>query len=139
MKYYFCIVARDDTPVYETALSAPGDKSSNRKEDLIQFIIHAALDNIEQKIWTNTHMVLKNVDKFNEDYISAFTTAGHVRFLLLHDARLDEGAIKTFFYQIYESYLKIMLNPFYQPGHVIQCKKFDVAVKLYAANYLKLT
>lgn len=90
---YLVIIAKGDVPIYESVLS-PGtpkvqvrgfffvdlvctdDRLALQKEDLIQFIIHAALDCVEQKVWQTTSMYLKNVDKFNDIIISAFVTAG---------------------------------------------------------------
>jgi hypothetical protein len=99
----------------------------SQKEDLIQFIIHAALDCVEQKVWSTTSMYLKNVDKFNDIIISAFVTAGRtlllasfafvalmtfcrcadIKFMLLHDQKTDENAIKSFFADIHELYIKV--------------------------------
>ena len=38
--------------------------------------------------------------------MSAFTTAGHVRFLLLHDGRSDD-LVRSFFRDVYELYLRV--------------------------------
>ena len=49
---YLCLVAKDDTPMYEAELSSVG----KREGDLIQFIAHAALDVVEQKTCLTTSM-----------------------------------------------------------------------------------
>ncbi len=49
---------------------------TNQKDDLNQFIVHAALDMVDQKVWSGTSMFLREVDKFNDLSISAFATAG---------------------------------------------------------------
>jgi len=127
---YLCIVAKGDVPIYEAYLAAPTAKV--QKEDLIQFIIHAALDSVDQKIWSSTNMYLKDVDKFNDLTISAFATAGHIKFMLLHDHRTEELAVKQFFSDLYELYLKIAMNPFYQKNTPIISKAFDDRIKALA-------
>jgi hypothetical protein len=74
MKQFFCIIARGDVPIYQTQLHSSASKL--QKEDLIQFIIHASLDAVDQKVWTSNSMYFRNVDKFNDVNISAFVTAG---------------------------------------------------------------
>ena len=71
---YLFIIAKGDIPIYEASLSA--GSTEGKQEDLIQFVAHAALDCVDQKVWTTTSMYLKQVDKFNDIHISAYVTAG---------------------------------------------------------------
>jgi hypothetical protein len=95
-----------------------------------------ALDAVEQKMWATTGMVFKDVENFGENRVSAFVTAGRehgarrrspssasspppsyepccargfadVKFMLVHDPKLDENAMKAFFAELYELYIKV--------------------------------
>ena len=47
------------------------------------------------------------VDKFNDLLVSCYTTAGNARLLLLHDSRVGEEAVRAFFQEVHELYLKV--------------------------------
>ena len=51
-------------------------------------------------------MNLAQVDNFNQLRVSAYVTAAQMKFLLLHDGK-SEDAIKAFFKDVYEVYLKV--------------------------------
>lgn len=74
----------------------------SQKDDsshLQQFILHAALDPIDDRLWDASGMNLRVVDKFNDLLVSAYVTAGRTRLLLLHDNRNDDG-IHAFFKEV---------------------------------------
>ncbi|KAF9577649.1 Trafficking protein particle complex subunit 2, partial [Lunasporangiospora selenospora] len=130
---YFVMIGTKDNPIYEAEFvsvntarsSSVGTAVSDAKKEefrhLNQFIAHSALDMVEDIQWSTNQMYLKSIDKFNERFISAYLTAGsiiivvifclfleafaYIKFLLLHDAK-SEDAIKNFFNDCYESYIK---------------------------------
>ncbi|EOY04764.1 SNARE-like superfamily protein isoform 2 [Theobroma cacao] len=129
----FIIVSRNDIPIYEAEVG-----SAAKREDaaqLHQFILHAALDIVQDLAWTTSAMFLKAIDRFNDLVVSVYVTAGHTRFMLLHDSRNDDG-IKSFFQEVHELYIKILLNPLYLPGSRITSSHFDTKVRALARKYL---
>ncbi|EOY04763.1 SNARE-like superfamily protein isoform 1 [Theobroma cacao] len=129
----FIIVSRNDIPIYEAEVG-----SAAKREDaaqLHQFILHAALDIVQDLAWTTSAMFLKAIDRFNDLVVSVYVTAGHTRFMLLHDSRNDDG-IKSFFQEVHELYIKVLLNPLYLPGSRITSSHFDTKVRALARKYL---
>ena len=108
--FIFIMVGKKDNPIYEAEFSR---KKEGENRHLNQFIIHSALDMVDEMMWTQSNMsaprpaprartppaplpltaagggrrFLKTVDKFNESLISAFVTAGGIRLMMLHDQR----------------------------------------------------
>ncbi|XP_074558929.1 uncharacterized protein LOC141814871 [Curcuma longa] len=129
----FIIVSRNDIPIYEAEVGSAAKKEEASQQH--QFILHAALDIVEDLAWTTNAMFLKAVDKFNDLVVSVYVTAGHTRFMLLHDSRNEDG-IKSFFQEVQELYIKILLNPLYLPGSRIASSHFDTKVRALARKYL---
>ncbi|KAF8821488.1 mbp-1 interacting protein-2a family protein [Cardiosporidium cionae] len=130
----FVIVGKGDAPLYEADLSTPGKRDDSPY--LNQFILHQALDALDDSIWHNNNMYLNVCDTFKAFIVSGFCTAGHVKFMLLHRQRGSDEKIRLFFTEIHELYLKILLNPLYEPNGKITSVAFDQYVRLSAKKYL---
>ncbi|KAF0739937.1 hypothetical protein Ae201684P_016523 [Aphanomyces euteiches] len=105
-----------------------------RKEDTAhvdEFVLNSSLDVVQEAMWTNNNMWMKVVDKFNEQFVSGFVTATNIKFLLLHESR-NEDAIKLFFQEVYDLYVKLLLNPFYTHDTPINSPDFDLRVRALA-------
>uniref|UniRef100_A0A0D9W6V1 Trafficking protein particle complex subunit n=1 Tax=Leersia perrieri TaxID=77586 RepID=A0A0D9W6V1_9ORYZ len=66
----FVIVSKNDIPIYEAEVG-----SAPKKEDLAyqhQFILHAALDVVQDLAWSTNAMFLKSVDRFNDLVVSVY-------------------------------------------------------------------
>ncbi|KAI3789651.1 hypothetical protein L2E82_02452 [Cichorium intybus] len=108
----FMIISKNDIPIYEAEVgSAPKKEEAAHQH---QFILHAALDIVQDLAWT---------------------TITHTRLMLLHDSRNDDG-IKSFFQEVHELYIKILLNPLYLPGSRVTSSHFDTKVRALARKYL---
>jgi len=97
---------------------------------LNQFIIHAALDVVDEMMWKNSAMYLKVVDHYKNLNVSAYVSPGNVKFMLVYSAgKLSEEPIKNFFIEANELYLKILMNPFYVVNTPISSKFFSDRIK----------
>ncbi|PNY02637.1 trafficking protein particle complex subunit 2-like protein, partial [Trifolium pratense] len=72
----FIIVSRNDIPIYEAEVGVAAKREDAAQ--LHQFILHAALDVVQDLAWTTSAMYLKSVDRFNELVVSVYVTAGHI-------------------------------------------------------------
>ncbi|RDB23219.1 Trafficking protein particle complex subunit 2 [Hypsizygus marmoreus] len=102
---------------------------------VIQMIANASLDMIEDVMRKENTMYLKAVDKFNEWTVSAFVTPGNMKFVLLHEGKNDDG-IRQFFMDVWELYVKTMLNPFHTAHTTIRSATFDARVRASAKKHL---
>ncbi|THV03305.1 transport protein particle complex subunit [Dendrothele bispora CBS 962.96] len=102
---------------------------------VIQMIANASLDAVEEVMRKENTMYLKSVDKFNEWTVSAFITPGNSKFILLHEAKNDEG-IRAFFTDVWELYVKTVMNPFHSAQRVIKSNVFDARCRASAKKYL---
>lgn len=108
------------------------DKAIN---ELNPFVVHAALDVVDDMQWTTPAMYLKTVDNFYSYMISAYITAGNVRFMLVHETK-NEESIRQFFLDLYDLYVKTLMSPFYRVTDRIESTAFDAKVRSLAKKYL---
>ncbi|KAH8106231.1 Sedlin [Cristinia sonorae] len=113
----------------------PVRMGGGKDRHVIQMVANASLDAIEEVMRKESVMYLKSVDKFNEWTVSAFVTPGNMKFILLHESRNDDG-IKSFFHDVWELYVKTMLNPFHTAHTPIRSGVFDGRVRASAKKYL---
>ncbi|KAK1978821.1 Sedlin [Colletotrichum cereale] len=163
MSYYFAIVGTQDNPLfeYEFGTSKQGGDGLSRFNEQIrhlnQFILHSSLDIVEEVQWAQGQMYLKLVDKFFNNYVSCFVTAGNVKFLLLHQpsapsstpssrsstaiganptSPATEEAIKNFFQEVYENWVKAIMSPFYKVNMEVKSPVFRSRVAAAGRKYL---
>ena len=100
---------------------------------------------------------LKCIDKFFNNYISCFVTGGNVKFLLLHQpivptstsnlrsstaiganptSPATEDAIRLFFAEVYENWVKAIMSPFYSVNLEITSPVFRAKVAQAGRTYL---
>ncbi|KAF5363907.1 hypothetical protein D9756_000864 [Leucocoprinus leucothites] len=115
--------------------SGPVRMGGGQDRHVIQMIANASLDVIEDLVRKENAMYLRTVDKFNEWTVSAFVTPGNVKFVLLHEAKNDDG-IRAFFMEVWELYVKAQLNPFHRAQGVIRSGVFDGRVRATAKKHL---
>ncbi|KAL2181245.1 Sedlin [Thermothelomyces heterothallicus CBS 202.75] len=164
MSYYFAIIGTQDNPLFEYEFGTSkqgGDgqpRFSEQVRHLNQFVLHSSLDIVEEVQWTTGQLYLKVIDKFFNNYISCFITGGNVKFLLLHQPTATasgasstrnstsvganptspqtEEAIKNFFNEVYENYVKTIMSPFYKANMEIRSPVFRQRVAAAGRKYL---
>ncbi|KAL6578857.1 hypothetical protein OROMI_009073 [Orobanche minor] len=69
----FMIVSKNDIPIYEGEVGTVPKKEDAAHQH--QFILHAALDIVQDMAWTTGAMFLKAIDRFNDLVVSVYVTA----------------------------------------------------------------
>ena len=106
-------------------------------QHLYDLILNQSLDNVDKMQWTpsaSAHlaqatMYMRTVDRFNGMQVSCMQTPSNSKFLILHENHKYEEQIKQFFNEVYELYVKIVMNPFYDSSEKINIPQFDEKVK----------
>lgn len=145
--FVLTIIGKGDIPLYEADLSINNKRDVS--EHLAQFIIHQSLDSLDELVWRNPNMFLKTIDSFNNYNVSAYCTPGHIKFLLLYKNKNEpvsgynvnihvpsDENIRAFFETVHENYIKVLLNPLYEPNGIITSSTFDQNVHLAAKKFL---
>mmetsp|Transcript_7768 Transcript_7768/g.20541 ORF Transcript_7768/g.20541 Transcript_7768/m.20541 type:complete len:134 (+) Transcript_7768:248-649(+) len=127
------IVSANDELVYETTLARV--QLQGKQIVVAQLVLNASLDMVDEAMWTTKDRYLKVVDRFNDQLISAYVTAGNYRFLLLHDSRNEEG-VQWFFLELHDLFVKIAMNPLYEHGTPIKSNVFHQRVLNLASKHL---
>ncbi|OCT48257.1 Trafficking protein particle complex subunit 2 [Cladophialophora carrionii] len=171
MSYYFVIISPTDTPVFELTFGtskAGGDgvarfRNAETSRYMNQFIVHAALDVVEEVQWLQPNMWLKVIDNYapTNSHISCFITGTNVRFMLLHQPSTTtasagsrtstisstsipqnptspqtEEAIRQFMNEVFELWVKTLMNPFYTVGNQIKSPIFRQRVTAAGKKWL---
>ncbi len=127
----FLIISPQDKVVYQLYTNLI-KREITFIHELISF---ASLDLVDVLEQNKESMYVKSVDKFNENIVSAFVTAGKMRFLLMHEGKNDDN-IKNFFQEVYEYYCKALLNPFIDKESKIFSSSFDIKIKYSLKKHL---
>ncbi|KAI8108179.1 hypothetical protein M9434_006209 [Picochlorum sp. BPE23] len=149
------IVGKDDVPIFDADLTtrftqsvsststagvtAEHDQEHKRQPDAAQepqrpqylyhFVLHAALDAMDDAEWATKDAFLGIVDRFNNLQVSGYITPGNrLRLMLLHDGRSEEN-VKTFFRGVHQLLVPLVLNPFFLPKKRIHSVDFYSRVR----------
>ncbi|KAF2965322.1 hypothetical protein GQX73_g8252 [Xylaria multiplex] len=126
-----------------------------------QFIVHSSLDIVEEDQWGTGQMYLKCIDRFYNNYVSCFMTGGNVKFMLLHQppsssvsstannprsststiatnptSPQTEEAVRAFMLEVYESWVKTLMSPFYRVNMEVRSPIFRQRVAAAGRKYL---
>jgi hypothetical protein len=78
------------------------------------------------------------VDKFNFLLVSAYVTMGGKYFLLLHNGKNGgtEDAVRAFFTEVHELYVKYLMNPFAEPDAPVVSPQLSAHVRSLAKRLI---
>lgn len=106
-----------------------GAQDPQRPQYLYHFVLHAALDAMDDAEWATKDAFLGVIDRFNNLQVSGYITPGNrLRLMLLHDGRSEEN-VKTFFRGVHQLLVPLVLNPFFLPKKRIHSVDFYSRVR----------
>lgn len=129
-------------------------------EQMLPFVANLALDLVDDAQWLSNSLYLSKVDTFYGLVVNAFVTQGNIKFLICYDngsgsvlesgstslssssaatsssSKHDDAAIRQFFIDLQDLYVKCSLSPFYNVNDAITSPDFDLKVKLLAKKHL---
>jgi hypothetical protein len=76
------------------------------------------------------------VDRFNYLNVSCYVSQGGKLFLVLHNTGKSEDAIRAFFVEAHELYVKYLMNPFVDSDAVIVSPHFNAQLRNLAKKFL---
>ncbi|KAF2207086.1 hypothetical protein CERZMDRAFT_51818 [Cercospora zeae-maydis SCOH1-5] len=174
MSYYFTIIGTRDNPLFELDFGTSkvgGDGIARFREEakhMNQFIVHAAIDMVEEAQWSTRDLYLKKIDSFQNNHIHCFLTGGNIKFMLLMNpdpnataysnfqapasrpntgrqssliasnptSQQTEEAVRQFMTEVYEAWMKCIMNPFYNVNQPVTSPMFRGRVANAAKKYL---
>jgi hypothetical protein len=142
----FMIIGQGDKSMFFCDLSSDGFRDDSPHLD--EFIIHAALDNVDSmkvcvvpifsfdtpQAYTSDSF-LRTVDRFNDFSVVSYAGAGDIRMMMLHKST-NEESIRLFFQDVYHMVTKKLMNPFYCRGSRIDDATFERTVREIARQTL---
>ncbi|GBG28971.1 Trafficking protein particle complex subunit 2 [Hondaea fermentalgiana] len=140
MALAFAVVGAKEL-VYECRLSAGSGVQD--QAHVHQFVMHSALDMVEERMWQTSGMYLRVVDEFNDFQVHAWVAANGAKLLLLHKTIAEDSGrrgrveeyVRGFFEEVNDLYTKVALNPFYELDQPIDSEVFDARVRSCATKY----
>ncbi|KAK1070056.1 TRAPP subunit [Friedmanniomyces endolithicus] len=190
MSYYLSIIGTLDNALFELSFGSSkqgGDGLAKFRPEALymnQFLVHAALDLVEEVQWVSKDLYLKRIDSHQNNHIHCFLTGGNVKFMLLMNpdphattysaypttpssrpgtagtqagrqsggatgttgaggmlaanpnGQGTEEAVRAFMNEVYETWLKCIMNPFYTANQVVTSPVFRSRVLAAGRKYL---
>jgi len=132
MSLYLALIGTRDNPLYEMEIKMDPIR------DFCPFIVHSALDIIEDLQWKTNQLYFKNIDNYDNYSISGYVTPGNIKFMILYQNLRSDEAIRQFFGELNDLYVKTLLSPFYTINEAIRSKAFDQKVRMLSRKYFNL-